>query len=104
MEVKDDSIDEASEYLPGIGDLSVLSARNGEILSREQALGMASIALRQISKRCNCRKFVPGKYDKERSAWARLLISMLNSYNGVLASQEMEVIGKRLEIIEARLK
>lgn len=95
--------DEASEYLPGIGDIDVPATHSSPIVSREEALQMASKALKQISTRCTCKKFVPGKFDRERAAWGRLMIQMLNSYNQVLASQEMEVIGKRLEIIEQRL-
>ncbi len=98
-----DELTEITPAMPIVPREGVAATHSSQILSREESLVLASRALKQIANRCSCKRHVPGAHDKERLQWARALTSLLGTYNQVLQSQEVDEIGRRLELIETRL-
>jgi hypothetical protein len=90
------------EELPGVSPLG-RPRKKGTVLERDELMVMASDCLRSMSGRVSCRRWSPGKNDKERLAWSRALTAMLSAYNSTLKDRDLESIRQRLDVIEERI-
>ena len=102
METETDNSASNLEELPGVSPLG-RPRKKGTVLERDELMVMASDCLWSMSGRVSCRRWSPGKNDRERLAWSRALTSMLSAYNGALRDRDLENIQRRLENIESRL-
>jgi hypothetical protein len=77
--------------------------KKGTILERDELMIVASDCLRSMQARVSCRKWSPGKHDRERLQWSRALTSMLGAYTGCLKDRDLEEIRVRLKNLEERI-
>ena len=69
-------------------------------LTREEVLKLSSETIRSLHKRISVIRFKGQAGDRDRLAYVRALVSLLQVYSGILKDQEIEDLEKRLDALE----